>query len=170
LSRTIRIVSLRMGKRLAEFAEFEDVAQDALLKVFRDLEKFDVSSEASFRNWVALFVEREIGMLDRKRTAQKRGGGKEKRFGDFALSGTLSGALGGDAPSPSEVVSKKEVEEQMEGAILQLKPHQRELIIQHYVCEMSYAEIARSIGVDESTVRGSCRVAERKLGQLLSAE
>jgi len=144
------------------------VAQEALLKVFRDLEQFEVASEASFRNWVALIVEREIGMLDRRRTAQKRGGGKVRRFGDFALSGTLSGALGSDPPTPSEVVTKREVEDQMEQAILQLKPHQRELIIQRYVCEMSYAEIARSIGLDESTVRGSCRVAEKRLGALLA--
>ena len=36
-----------------QVVEFDDIAQDVLLKVFQGLDRFEQKSEGSFRNWLA---------------------------------------------------------------------------------------------------------------------
>ena len=53
LPRVRQIVAVRMGRRLNQVVEFDDIAQDVLLKVFQGLDRFEQKSEGSFRNWLA---------------------------------------------------------------------------------------------------------------------
>jgi len=166
--RVMRIVSLRMGRRLAAFVAEEDVAQEVLLRVFRGLEDFEPRSEGSFRNWIALCVERELRNHERARTAAKRGGGDVRRMTDCADSSMLSEIFADTGPSPSEVASARELEEKVETAILALEPHHRELIVQRYLCEMTYVEIGEQLQLDESSVRKSCARAAAKVRERLA--
>jgi RNA polymerase sigma factor (sigma-70 family) len=168
--RAVRIASLRMGKRLSEFIDYEDIAQEALAKVFRGLDEFEPRSESSFRSWVALCVEREVRDAERQRTSSRRGGGLVRRFSDIANTTMLSAVFGAGGPTPSQVVSAHESEERLEAALLALKPKYRELLIQRYICGQSFADIARELAVDESTVRQGCRRAEAKLKTALGRD
>ena len=164
LPRVRQIVALRMGQRLRQFTELDDLAQEALLSAFQGLERFEHQSEGSFRNWLARCVECAIVDCRRGADAAKRGGGNVRLFGDIDTEGFLSGILPGEGPTPSEVVKAKELEETLETALLKLPEHHRELIVLRHLCQMSYAEVAKAMNfAKEDSARRGCARALQKL-------
>lgn len=168
LPRVRQIVALRMGQRLRQLIEVDDVVQEVLLDAFQGLEKFEPRSEGSFRNWLARCVEREIVDSARTETRKKRGGGAVRRFSDCDSSLLGSSIFGADATSPSAGVRLDELGERIEEALLQLPAYQRDLIVLRALCEMSYAEIAAELGISrEETVRVAFSRALRQLKEQL---
>ena len=55
-------------------------------------------------------------------------------------------------------------------AIAQLDPKASELIVLHYFSELSYAEIARTLGVTPASIHGRLHRARRKLAELLKRD
>lgn len=164
LPRVERIVSLRLGWRLSQFADVEDIAQEVLLKAFQGLERFQEESEGSFIHWLSSCVECEIVDQSRKQSAQKRGQGKGCRFGDLGSQVMLSSILAGSSPSPSQVAQAQETEQAIESALLALPKHHREVIVLRQICGMSYEEVAKSLKLGrEDTARKACSRALQAL-------
>lgn len=170
LPRVRQIVALRLGQRQRKFLEVEDVVQETLYTIFRDLDRFEQTSEGSFRNWLAKCVECKIVDLARNVEAKKRGGGQVRRFGDFAGESLSGSIFAGKCPTPSQVAQAKETEERLEAALLGLPAHYREVIILRQLCEMSYGEVARALGFrEEAAARKACSRALAKLKALLES-
>jgi RNA polymerase sigma-70 factor (ECF subfamily) len=166
--RVRQIVALRVGRRLRQLGELEDIAQEALLKAFQGLDRFEQRSEGSFRNWLASCVECEIRMHLRAAAAQKRGGGKVRRFGDADSALLVSSLFAGNEPSPSDVARAAELSERLEATLLEMPEHHREVIILRGLCEMSYKEVAESLGLDhEQTARKAYSRALQRLKEAL---
>jgi RNA polymerase sigma-70 factor (ECF subfamily) len=171
LPRVEQIVTLRMGRKLRQIVDPDDIVQQALLKAFQGLDRFEERSEGSFRNWLASCVETEILMRLRSDRAIKRGGGKVQRFGDAASHIMLSSILAGDGPSPSEVVRGKELSERIHDVLMDMPEHHREVIILRHLCEMSYVEIAQSMKLgSEQTARKAVSRALKILKENLNLE
>jgi RNA polymerase sigma-70 factor (ECF subfamily) len=171
LPRVRQIVALRLGQRLSQFIEHEDVAQEVLLKVFQGLERFEERSESSFRHWLSRCVECEIVDQSRRAAARKRGGGQVRRFADCGQESFLSSILADSGPSPSAALRAAEVELQLEQAILKLPKHHREVVILRYLCEMPYDELAKQLGLaQEATARKACSRAVERLRELMEEE
>lgn len=147
LPRVRRIVALRMGQRLLRFHAVEDVVQQALLRVFRSLERFEERSEGSFRNWIARCVENEVVDLSRRGKAQKRDEGRLLLVGGdpYLLSSTIIDRRRPPVENPGE---RAELESRVEEALLALPLHHREIIILRHLCEMSHREIAAELGFE----------------------
>lgn len=168
LPRVRRIVALRAGYRLRQLEDVDDLVQDALLRVFRDLDRFEARSEGSFRSWIARCVEREVIDGARRANAEKRGGARVRRFGDASDSLLAESIFAGDSPTPSAVLRGRELEERLEEALLALPDHHREVIVLRKICEMSYAEIARTLGfAEEVNARMAVSRALKRLRELL---
>ena len=146
LPRVRRIAAVRLGKTAAQFAELEDVVQDSLTEAFRALASFEHQSDGGFCNWLARCVENNVTDLVRRGQAQKRGAGRVQRRADLA-SGSWSSALPGKEPTPSQAAGAHELDEQIERAILRLKPNYREVIILRTACGMSAREVAAEMGL-----------------------
>ena len=123
----LAIVALRMGRQLRLFTGLEDVAQDVLMKAFRDLDRCANESEGSFRNWLARSVANEVASAARRAMSVKRGGGKHREP-------LLSSAIIGSEPTPSEAAQTTEREELIESALLALAEHHREVIVLRTLC------------------------------------
>ena len=159
-----QIVALRMGWRLRQMLDVEDLVQNALVRILQSLEKFEPRSEGSFRNWLARCVEREIVDTHRAETRAKRGGGAVARFGDCDASVLHSSIFGADGSTPSAHARAGELAERLEEALLEMPAHERELIVLRALCDMSYEEIAAQLGTaNEASVRVACSRALRKL-------
>ena len=174
LPRVQRIVALRLGWKLSQFATVEDIAQEVLLKAFQGLERFEESSEGGFLNWLSRCVECEVVDQSRKRASQKRGGGNVRRFGDFG-SVMLSSIFAGSSPTPSQIVMAKDTELAIEEALIELPKHHREAIVLRHVCAMGYDEIARTLNLaSEMTARKACsralKILKEKLGIRLQGD
>ena len=154
LPRVRQIVALRLGMPPSAFAQHEDLVQDALLKTFENLDKYEQRSDATFRNWIAHCVTNSIRDHFRRSTADKRGGGKVRSFGSFESEDLSVIVFQGDEPTPSAVVGRKETLQKIEKTLLEMKEHWREVILMRLFCEMSYAEIGEALGIrEEATVR-----------------
>ena len=168
LPRVRQIVALRMGRRLRQIIEIDDVVQEVLLDAFKGLKSFEPRSEGSFRNWLARCVEREIVDSVRTETRKKRGGGIVRRFSDCDSSLLGSSIFGADLTSPSAGVRADEFSQRIEEALLQMPAYQRDLIILRALCDMSYAEVAAELGISrEETVRVAYSRALRQLEERL---
>lgn len=164
LPRVRRIVALRMGTRLRQFFDMEDIVQESLLKVFQSIGRFDHQTEGSFRHWMARCVECEVIDSARRMEAQKRGANKVRRFGDCGSEMTMIHVPVSRGPTPSGVVQARELEERLDEALLGMPERQRELIILRRLCEMSYEEIAKAM--DFPTESAARRAVGRALNEL----
>jgi RNA polymerase sigma-70 factor (ECF subfamily) len=154
LPRVRQIVAFRLGLRPSQLEEHEDIVQEALLDTFRNLERYEERSEATFRNWVSQCVVNAIRMHFRREGAEKRGKGKVRLFGSFESEDTSAIVFASNAATPSAIYADKELTAKVEAAILGLKEHWREVIVQRLFCEMSYAEIGAELGLrEEATAR-----------------
>ena len=168
--RVRRIVAMRMGKSIRDFALHDDIAQEALLKAFQGLERFEERSVGTFRNWLSRCVETAIVDHFRHKNAQKRGAGKERRFSDAGDESLSTSIFMGDDPTPSAVARGHELEEKIEAALLRMDERYREVIVLNRLCGMSHAEIAETLGMgQEGTARQVCFRAMHKLKEMIGA-
>jgi len=170
LPRTRRIVACRMGCRLRDLEDQEDLVQGALLRVFESLDSFEPTSEASFRHWLARLVENTIRNAARDAARLKRGAGKVRRVSELATDSLAALTLPGRAPTASAVLRGAELEARIETALLALPKRYREAIVLRSLCGMSYAEVREALGVErEATARQICARALAKLREELDA-
>ncbi len=159
-----RIVALRMGQPVHSMSGFDDIAQEAMLKVFQSLDGFEYRSEGSFRNFLATCVRSAIADYHRVANAHKRGGGRVRVFAECGTESLSASLFRGHDPSPSEVVRAKEFEARLEEALLELDEHHREVIILRKILQLDYADVARELGFEkEATARQVCKRALAKL-------
>ncbi len=167
LPRVRQAAALRMGRTANQLFDYEDVVQDALTEAFSNLDKFDVGSEGKFCNWLSKLVENRFRMALRAADADKRGGGKVHRFADAAETIHPSRLAGVD-PSPSAHARCAEMDEQVEGAVLEMPERSRELVIQRFYFEMGFDEIAETMGLaNAGTARAMYSKALKDLGSRL---
>lgn len=141
-------VALRLGRRRQDCGAIEDVAQESLLDAFRSIDRFRDRSEGSFRHWLAKIVENNVRDRERRRTAQKRGDGRERVFRDLFDSEAGGGPeVPGRDSSPSQVASSREDVALVEAALLRLNEKQREILILRDRCGMSFEEVAQAHGL-----------------------
>ncbi|MBN1443082.1 MAG: sigma-70 family RNA polymerase sigma factor [Planctomycetes bacterium] len=164
LPKVRRIVSLRLGYPIRDFALYEDLVQDSLLRAFEKLESFEELSDGTFQNWIATCVASSVNLHFRKAGAEKRGGGNVKALGELGSEGLSASIFRGREPGPSSVASAREIEDALEEALLSLKSHHREIIILRHLCGMSSREIAAAMGFSSAaTVR---KVLSRAMSEL----
>lgn len=154
LPRVRQIVALRMGFQPSRFDQHEDLVQEALFNTFKNLDRYEERSHATFRHWISQCAVNSIRQHFRHAGAKKRGAGKVRLFGSFQREDTSAIVFQGADPTPSDVYGRKELLERVELALLEMKEHWREVIIQRLFCEMSYSEIGKEMGIrQEATVR-----------------
>jgi|RhiMethySRZTD1v2_1073278.scaffolds.fasta_scaffold55892_2 RNA polymerase sigma factor (sigma-70 family) len=164
LPKVRRIVALRLGCTLRDFAAYEDMVQEGLLRAFEKLEQFQELSEGGFYNWISTCVASAMNLRFRKQDAAKRGGGREKPFADYGEDGLADSILAGTGPGPRTRASQQELQEKLEAALLSLKTHHREVIILRHLCGMQSDEIACTLGfASAATAR---KVIERAVAEL----
>jgi RNA polymerase sigma-70 factor (ECF subfamily) len=168
LPRVRQIVALRMQRPVSSLAAQQDIVQEACLRAFQGLDRFEFRSEGSFYNYLGSCVQGAIlDAVDAAR-AKKRDARKERSL-QYEKDGVLAGAvLVAKGPRPSGYVHAKELEEEIERALLELPAHQREIIILARICGMSHKEIMEEMNFHkESSSRKALSFALHKLEQKL---
>lgn len=160
-------VALRLGRRRQDCGAIEDVAQESLLDAFRAIDRFRDRSEGSFRHWLAKIVENNVRDRERRRTAQKRGDGRERVFRDLFDSEAGGSEIPGRDSSPSQVASAREDVALVEAALLRLNEKQREILILRDRCGMSFEETAAAAGLKNAE---SARTTYRRALQAFAAQ
>lgn len=159
-------VALRLGRRRRDIGGIEDLVQESLLDAFRSIDRFQERSEGSFRHWLARIVENNVRDQERRRRAQKRGGGHEQVFRDVFGSQLDTPGVGGREATPSQVAGQHESQALVELALLRLPERTREILILRDRCDMAFEEVAAAMGLGSAE---SARTTYRRALQAFAA-
>lgn len=141
---------------LAKWAQTEDIAQDARLRLLRALRKTVPQTPRDFYGLANLQIRREL--LD---TIRRMRGRNHDRDAPLQLADSFEGAS--DTYEPVGIQAWGDFHE----AVERLPAPERESFEMWYYQGMSHDEIAEVLGVDKTTVKRRCRTARTLLARFL---
>lgn len=143
-------------RMLGERMEAEDAAQEAFLRAYSNLHRYD--PERPFKTWLLTIASNHC--IDRLR---------KRRLSylslDEPVSATLS--LSSDDPEPEEATLSNERSRQVQALLDQLSPDYRVAVVLRYWYDYSYVEIAEIMETTESAVKSRLFRARQMLAEKL---
>lgn len=157
------------GQNLPTDKSLDDLTQEVLLQVFRDIGEFKVEPEASFSGWVRMIAHRKLNDYWRRTRAKKRGGGRLRHLGDFDETGGRERFADERTPRQSMLVRYQELRESLQRALDQLSDKHKRVIELRLFQGKSFAEIMPLLGyTKEVTVRSLHMRALQRLQELMA--
>ena len=146
LVRRHQVRALRVARNLiADLDEAQDLSQEAFLRVFRSLERFDFEHE--FSTWLYRIVTNlAIDHLRRRRVARST-----SAHGDDDGSGL--DLVDDSAPAPDRPMEANETARRVRACIASLAPHFQTVLVLRELEGLACTEIARIVGATHVTVR-----------------
>ena len=145
-------------RMLGESGEAEDAAQEAFLRVYNNLHRYDTTR--SFKTWLLSIASNHC--IDRLRKRRMH----FVSLDDEPIAAAL--ALRSKDPLPEETLMQGERSAYIQKLLQMLEPHYRLAVIYRYWYGYSYAEIASETGMTVSAVKSLLHRARRKLAELLA--
>lgn len=149
----------RLARSLsASRADAEDVVQETLLGAYRGMRKFD--ARASVKTWLKRILVRQAARAWHRSRASRRA---------VALEAADTDAR--PAPGARENAATGAVDRRIDvAAVLKRLPHEfREILVLREFEQMSYAEIAQTLGVPQGTVESRLHRARAELKSKLES-
>jgi RNA polymerase sigma factor (sigma-70 family) len=158
------------GENLPTDKSLDDLTQEVLLQVFRDIDEFRVEPGASFSGWVRMIAHRKLNDYWRRTRAKKRGSGKLKHLGDFDETGGREHFADERTPRQSMLVRYQELRDFLSKALDELGDKHKRVIELRLFQGKSFAEIMPLLGyTKEVTVRSLHMRALQRLQELMSS-
>ena len=142
-------VALRM---LGEHDEAKDATQAAFIKAYQKLESFD--RQFRFFSWIYRILLNEC--LNRRRNRRPH----------EPIAANLAAAGG----TPLEALESSERRRRVQDAVMTLAVEYREVIVLRHFVDLSYDDIAATLGIPEKTVKSRLYTARQRLMELLFEE
>jgi RNA polymerase sigma-70 factor, ECF subfamily len=159
LFRRYRAVAYRVAYRLlGREADALDAVQNAFIKAFTHLERF--GGRSSFKTWLLKIVSNAALDLGRQR---KRENGHERLVEPNDPDRTEP-----DEHSPPDAeLERADLRRVIDAALARLPEAQRQTFVLHIDGELSYREVAETLGISIGTVMSRLFYARQKLKSLL---
>lgn len=138
--------------------EAEDIAQDAFLKAWKNLERYDPRS-AKFKTWLMRIARNTVIDYLRKRKAFV--------FSDIENDGESAFDAPDPGPLPDELAARAHDARAIEEALEKLPLPYREVLLLRYMEQMTFEEIAAVLEESPNTVRSRHRRGLAKLREEL---
>ena len=143
---------------LGNVSDAEDASQDAFLKAYQALPKFQ--PEASLYTWLYRIATNTC--IDYKKKPIF-----ESIFGDSGEGERLVHDRASDAPSPEKLYQSKQINMALQESLGKLSPKLRAIIILKEIEELSYEEIADTLEISMGTVKSRIARAREELQKLM---
>ena len=148
-------------RMLGNSTEAEDAAQDAFLKAYLNLSRYDISR--SFKTWVMSIASNHCIDIIRKRRMQLLSLDEPLPSGDaMALSSEPD-----DGPERQAI--QAELSDEIQDLLDDLPPDYRAAVVLRYWYEYSYAEIADALDTTESAIKSRLFRARNQLAEKAAA-
>jgi RNA polymerase sigma-70 factor (ECF subfamily) len=134
---------------LGNEADAEEVAQEAVLKAFKNLARF--RREAKFSTWLIQITINEAKMKlrkDRRHLYESIENGQRNEDGDY-----IPTDFADWREIPSEALEQAEPREALQKALMSLPEKYRTVLILRDIQHMSIAETAQALGITEENVK-----------------
>ncbi len=153
---------------LRDEEQAKDAVQDAFLKVYRSLDRFE--GRAGFYTWLYRIVMNQC--LDRKRRDKSD---REVEWNDESAAGVLNASESAASPAgrdadreaPDVAIERSEIRQAVARAIDALPEDARRTIQLREIDGLSYKEIADAMGIPKGTVMSRLHYARQRLRELL---
>jgi len=157
------------GQNMPTDKSLDDLTQEVLLQVFRDIHEFKVEPGASFSGWVRMIAHRKLNDYWRRTRAKKRGGGRQKHLSDFDETGGRERFADDRFPRQSMLVRYEELRQSLEKALAELSDKHKKVLEMRLFQGKSFAEIMPVLGyTKEVTVRSLHMRALQRLQELMA--
>ncbi len=152
----------------------EDLTQEVFLKVYRNLNSFDLE-KGSFQTWVTT-LSRNLLVDHFRRSRQERvTDSMDEHWPGEEDGPTMSDRLADSRPTQHDHVARMELKVRVQVALKQLSPELREAVILRDLEDLDYKEIAQVLRIPEGTVKSRisrgrgelARILERTQGQVM---
>ena len=168
-----RMVEMRMDARLRARIDASDVVQDAYVDVVERLDDYLRDPKLPLLLWLRLVVGERLSKLHRHHLGtQMRDAGREVALYHGALplasSAALAAQLLGKYTSPTQAAFRAERILRMQEALNSLDPVDREIIALRHFEELTAAEAAQVLGIEESAAVKRDFRALKRLKQVLA--
>lgn len=171
--RLLRMVQIRLDPRLRGRVDASDVIQEAHLEAFRRIDEYLADREFPFFLWLRFLTSQKILELQRRHLgAQKRDVRHEVRLHRGPLPGSttqsIANQLLGKHTTPSEAAIRAEMRLRLEAALDNLDPVDREVLSLRHFEQLSNAEAAQELGMEQSATSKRYVRALGKLKEILA--
>jgi RNA polymerase sigma-70 factor (ECF subfamily) len=168
------MVALRLDQRLRGRIDPSDVLQEAFLQAAQDGPRYLDHSEQPVFLWLRWLTGMTLQALHRRHLGvQARNAGREVQFLNRPLPEATSAALAaqllGRDTRPSVAAVRAERERRLQEALNAMDPLDREVLVLRHFEELSNAEVARELKLQESAASKRYMRALHRLKQALAA-
>jgi RNA polymerase sigma-70 factor (ECF subfamily) len=166
-----RFITLKLSASLREATSVEDILQETFAVAFRDIGRFQLTPEGSFRGWLRTIALHRIQDAAKECQRKKRGGGQHRirtprtSPDDSVLD--LFDALAQEHETPLRQASRNEALRIMQVALAELPDNYRLAIRLRYMEGLSYEDIAIRVETSVGAVQGLLKRAKQKLRDAL---
>ena len=169
-----RMVEIRLDRRLQARIDASDVIQDAFVEVSERLDEYLANPKLPVFLWLRLVVGERLVRLHRHHLGtQMRDAGREVSLYRGALPAASSAALAaqllGKNTSPTQAVVRAERILRLQEALNTLDPLDREILSLRHFEELTAAEAAQVLGIEESAAAKRYFRALKRLKEVLAA-
>jgi RNA polymerase sigma-70 factor (ECF subfamily) len=169
-----RMVEMRLDWRLQARLDASDVIQEAFLEVATRLEEYLREPKLPLFLWMRLVVGERLTRLHRQHLGVRmRDAGREVSLYREALPAASSAALAaqllGKHTSPTQAAVRAERMLRLQEALNTLDPIDREVLSLRHFEELTRAETAKVLGIEESAAAKRYLRALKRLKEMLAA-
>lgn len=162
----VRLIQMRIDPALKARVDASDVAQEAQVAIVDEIDDFLKNRPTSFRIWIRRKVlDQLIAQRRRHIGAMKRSVLKEQNMSNVSSFAIAKKLL---TNTPSQILSRIELQEQVYGLIEQLSEKNREVLVLRHAEDLSNSEVAEVLEIPPGTARKRYGRALLKLHQLFT--
>ena len=171
--RLLKMVNMRLDPKLRARVSPSDVIQETFVEVSTRVGDYLDDPKMPFFLWLRLLTAQKMVTLYRhhagvqKRDVRKQVPLQRRAFPD-ASSVVMAAELAGNLTSPSGGIMRVEARRQIEEALDQMNPQDRDVLVLRHFEELSNAEAARELGIQESAASKRYLRALQRMRKILS--
>jgi RNA polymerase sigma-70 factor (ECF subfamily) len=169
-----RMIALRLDDRLAARVDASDVVQEALADAARKLADYARDRPLPFYPWLhRLAAERLAAVHRRHRRSQARSVAREDADA-FAWPDSsaqlMVNSLAADDTTPGHAMRREEQRRHVHRTLEKLVPIDREILMMHYLEELSFPEIAVILDIGEGAAKMRHLRALRRIRAVMESD
>lgn len=170
-TRLRRMIAIRLDRRLAARVDASDVVQEAMKDAHGRLSEYFADPQLAFYPWLRRIATDRLADVYRTHIgADKRSVLKEHaktpNLNDESVA-ELAQSIVTSSINPGQRAAQAELQARIQTALLDLKPHDREILVLRYLEQLGVEEIADALGISHTAVTSRHLRALQRLRRLL---
>jgi RNA polymerase sigma-70 factor (ECF subfamily) len=152
-----RMIALRLDDRLAARVDASDVVQETLVDAARKLADYTRNRPLPFYPWLHRLAAERLAAVHRQHRRSKGRSVSREEAGAFAWPDSsvqlIVNSLAANEITPGDLLVREEQRRQLHKTLQELAPIDREILMMHYLEELSFPEIATILDIGEGAAK-----------------